>query len=162
MRPDVETQLAQISNRCWEWGKWHGRTTGILFASRMDSTWLFSVKPWTVKRIYWHLLNTARFCDQDAVGTAIRAAFAMWAPDCGITFQRRKHAKQAHIRVLWGLVLPNGRALPGTGYEQSTIASGDEGASAGEGVPPLRGPVSCPREPFAWTQPVAAAVPLMD
>jgi len=109
---------------------WQGKATAALFEGRMDGTWLGSAEPWPIKRIYYHVLNAPCFCTDSAVRAAVRAAFAMWAPYCGITFQRRTDPKQAHIRVVWGIVLPSARrtSLPA-------------------------------RKPFGWAQPVPAQEP---
>jgi len=87
MRPSADTHPAHLRKRCWEWTKWHGGTAAVLFASRLDPTWLFSAKPWDLNRLYYHVLNTPCLCDESAVGKAICAAFQTWAPHCGITFQ---------------------------------------------------------------------------
>jgi len=76
-----------VGNLSWECAKWDDRRTAVLFASGLDATWLFSVGPWAIKRIYYRVLNTPCLCDECAVRKATRAAFQTWAPYCSITFQ---------------------------------------------------------------------------
>jgi len=116
-----------MSKPCWETATWQGQALSTLFDARLDHTWLLSAEPWATKRLYYHVIGSPWLCKESAVHDAAKAAFEMWSPHCGITFQRRTDPLQAHVRVVFGVVLP------------------------GEG-----GDVLPTQKPFGWTQPVPA------